>query len=69
MAGVEYTDPDLRATARWLDADVLLAPRFQFENLDIRSAVENACVEAVRGVPPEQAAEAAQTVVDQRRTG
>lgn len=69
VAGVEYTDPDLRATARWLDADVLLAPRFQFENLDIRSAVENACVEVVRGVPPEQAAEAAQTVVDQRRAG
>lgn len=69
VAGVEYTDPDLRATARWLDADVLLAPRFQFENLDIRAAVENACVEVVRGVPPEQAAESAQTVVDQRRAG
>lgn len=69
VAGVEYTDPDLRATVRWLDAPVILAPRFQFENLDIRSAVENACVEVVRGVPPEQAAEAAQTVVDQRRPG
>ncbi|QNG55803.1 extracellular solute-binding protein [Pseudonocardia petroleophila] len=69
VAGVEYTDPDLRATARWLDAPVILAPRFQFENLDIRSAVENACVEVVRGVPPEQAAESAQTVVDQRRPG
>lgn len=69
VAGVEYTDRDLLATSRWLDADVLLAPRFQFENLDIRAAVENACVEVVRGVPVEQAAESAQTIVDQRRTG
>ncbi|HXV93766.1 MAG TPA: hypothetical protein VD813_10740, partial [Pseudonocardia sp.] len=66
-AGVEYTDPDLQATVRWLDAPVILAPRFQFESLDVRSAVENACVEVVRGVPPAQAAEAAQTVVDQKR--
>jgi raffinose/stachyose/melibiose transport system substrate-binding protein len=65
--GVEYTDRDLKATARWLDAPVLLAPRFQFTNLDVRSAVENACVEVVRGTPPEQAAEAAQGVVDQKR--
>ena len=67
VAGVDYTDPDLRATARWLDAPVVLAPRFQFTNLDVRSAVENACVEVVRGTPPEQAAEAAQGVVDQKR--
>ncbi len=69
VAGVEYTDRDLLATSRWLDAEVLLAPRFQFENLDIRAAVENACVEVVRGVPVEQAAESAQTIVDQRRAG
>jgi raffinose/stachyose/melibiose transport system substrate-binding protein len=67
VAGVEYTDPDLRATARWLDEPVILAPRFQFTNLDIRAAVENACVDAVRGVPPEQAAETAQVTVDQKR--
>lgn len=67
VAGVDYTNPDLKATARWLDAPVLLAPRFQFTNLDVRSAVENACVEVVRGTPPEQAAEAAQGVVDQKR--
>ena len=67
VAGVDYTNPDLKATARWLDAPVLLAPRFQFTNLDVRSAVENACVEVVRGTPPEQAAETAQGVVDQKR--
>jgi raffinose/stachyose/melibiose transport system substrate-binding protein len=65
--GVEYTDRDLKATARWLDAPVVLAPRFQFTNLDVRSAVENACVEVVRGSSPEQAAETAQAVVDQKR--
>jgi raffinose/stachyose/melibiose transport system substrate-binding protein len=68
VAGVEYTDRDLRATARWLDAPVILAPRFQFTNLDLRTAVENACVEVVRGVPPEQAAETAQGIVEQTRT-
>jgi raffinose/stachyose/melibiose transport system substrate-binding protein len=67
VAGVDYTDRDLKATSRWLEAPVLLAPRFQFTNLDVRSAVENACVEVVRGTPPEQAAEAAQAVVDQKR--
>lgn len=67
VAGVAYTDRDLRYTARWLDVPVIQAPRFQFANLDIRSAVENACVEAVRGVPPEQAAEKAQVTVDQKR--
>jgi raffinose/stachyose/melibiose transport system substrate-binding protein len=65
--GVTYTNADLRATARWLDVPVIQAPRFQFTNLDIRSAVENACVEVVRGVPPEQAAEKAQVTVDQKR--
>ena len=67
VAGVDYTNPDLKATAPWLDKPVLLAPRFQFVNLDVRSAVENACVEVVRGTPVEQAAQNAQTVVDQKR--
>ena len=67
VGGVEYTDRDLKAIAPWLGRQVALAPRFQFLNLDVRTAVENACVEVVRGVAPEQAAEKAQSTVDQKR--
>ena len=44
-------------------------PRFQFDNLDVRNAVEGACVAVVGGTPVEQAAQQAQTVVDQKRGG
>jgi raffinose/stachyose/melibiose transport system substrate-binding protein len=65
--GVEYTNPDLKALSPWLEKKTLLAPRFQFKNLDIRSAVEGACVAVVGGKKPEQAAADAQRVVDQQR--
>ena len=65
--GVEYTNPDLKALSPWLTKKTLLAPRFQFNNLDIRSAVEGACVAVVGGKKPEQAAADAQRVVDQQR--
>ncbi|MCD0485505.1 extracellular solute-binding protein [Streptacidiphilus sp. ASG 303] len=67
VAGVEYTNPDLKALAPWLTRRTLLAPRFQFLDLDIRSAVENATVAVVRGTDPHQAAEEAQRVIDQKR--
>lgn len=66
VADVEYTNEDLRATAPWLTRNTLLAPRFQFDDLDIRAAVENATVAVVGGTSPEQAAEEAQTIIDQR---
>lgn len=69
VAGVEYTNPDLKALSPWLDKKTLLAPRFQFNNLDIRSAVEGACIAVVGGKSPEQAASEAQRVVDQKRAG
>jgi raffinose/stachyose/melibiose transport system substrate-binding protein len=64
---VEYSNPDLKALAPWLQKKTLLAPRFQFNNLDIRSAVEGACVAVVGGKSPDAAAAAAQRVVDQQR--
>ncbi len=64
---VDYTNRDLKATAPWLKRKTLLAPRFQFNDLDIRAAVENACTQVVGGTSPQQAAEAAQRIVDQRR--
>jgi raffinose/stachyose/melibiose transport system substrate-binding protein len=67
VSGVEYTNRDLKATVPWLTRKTLLAPRFQFNDLDLRAAVENACTQVVGGTAPEQAAEAAQRIVDQRR--
>jgi raffinose/stachyose/melibiose transport system substrate-binding protein len=67
VAGVEYTNPDLKTTAPWLERSTLLAPRFQFNDLDMRGAVEGAAVEVMGGRSPEQAAEKAQRVVEQRQ--
>ena len=67
LTGVEYTNRDLKATEPWLTRNTLLAPRFQFNDLDLRAAVENACTEVLGGKEPEQAAEAAQRIVAQRR--
>ena len=64
---VDYTNADLKAFEPWLTKKTLLAPRFQFNNLDVRGAVENATVQVVGGTAPEQAAEAAQRVIDQKR--
>jgi len=66
VSDVEYTDPDLKTLAPWLTKKTLLAPRFQFLDLDIRNAVEGACIAVVGGTAPEAAAEKAQRVVDER---
>jgi raffinose/stachyose/melibiose transport system substrate-binding protein len=63
---VAYDNPDLKATQAWLTRKTLLAPRFQFLDLDIRNAVEVAAVQVVGGTDPEQAAQKAQTIIDQR---
>ncbi|MER7180408.1 extracellular solute-binding protein [Streptomyces hyaluromycini] len=68
VQGVDYTNKDLKAIAPWLTKKNLLAPRFQFLNLDIRTAVENAAVAVVGGKKPAQAAEEAQRVIDQKRS-
>ncbi|GAA4942709.1 ABC transporter substrate-binding protein [Actinoplanes utahensis] len=67
VKGVEYTNPDLKALAPWLTRKTALAPRFQFTDLDIRGAVENATVQVAGGKSPEQAAEEAQKVIDQKK--
>lgn len=67
VKNVDYTNPDLKHNASWLAKKTLLAPRFQFTNLDIRAAVEAACVAVVGGTSPDQAAEKAQAVIDQKR--
>ncbi|UIX33961.1 ABC transporter substrate-binding protein [Streptomyces sp. GQFP] len=67
VEGVDYTNADLKSVAPWLTKKTLLAPRFQFLNLDIRTAVENAAVAVVGGKKPAEAAEDAQRVIDQKR--
>jgi raffinose/stachyose/melibiose transport system substrate-binding protein len=68
VEGVDYTNADLKSVAPWLTKKTLLAPRFQFLNLDIRTAVENAAVAVVGGKKPAQAAEEAQRVIDQKKS-
>lgn len=65
VAGVEYENPDLQALSPWITRNTLLAPRFQFINLDIRSAIENSLVAVATGTSPEQAAEEAQNLVEE----
>ena len=67
VKGVDYSNADLKATEPWLTKKTLLAPRFQFNNLDLRAAVENTAVQVVAGTAPEKAAEDAQRIVDQQR--
>lgn len=66
VAGVTYNNPDLQRIAPWLDRSLLLAPRFQFLDLDMRNAVEASGLAAMTGSSPEKAAEAAQKIVDER---
>ncbi|MET0863143.1 MAG: extracellular solute-binding protein, partial [Nakamurella sp.] len=67
VADVTYENPDLQALAPWIEKKTLLAPRFQFQNADIRSAIENSLVAVATGSTPQQAAEAAQQIVDEKR--
>lgn len=62
-----YGNADLQALSPWLTRKTMLAPRFQFNNLDIRNAVEGACVKVVGGAEPATAATDAQKIVDQKR--
>jgi raffinose/stachyose/melibiose transport system substrate-binding protein len=66
VADVDYTNKDLKQLAPWLTKKTMLAPRFQFLNLDIRNAVEGACISVVGGAAPEAAAQKAQQVIDER---
>jgi raffinose/stachyose/melibiose transport system substrate-binding protein len=66
VAGVTYENADLQQIAPWLEKNLMLAPRFQFLDTDMRNTVEAAGLAAMTGTSPEQAAEDAQKVVDER---
>lgn len=63
---VEYTNPDLKRLSPWVQKKTALAARFQFNNLDVRNAVEASATAVISGTSPEQAAAAAQKIVDER---
>lgn len=65
VKGVEYTNPDLKQLQPWLAKKTILAPRYQFNNLDMRTAVEASCTRVLNGAEPEKAAEDVQKIVDQ----
>lgn len=66
VSGVKYTNKDLNVMSPWLEKKTALAPRFQFENLDVRNAVEATATAVISGTSPQQAAESAQKIVDER---
>lgn len=64
---VEYSNEDLKAISHWLERDdMMLAARFQYNDLDIRNAAEESCIKVVGGMEPEAAAEEAQAIIDER---
>ncbi|MFR9778396.1 ABC transporter substrate-binding protein [Micromonospora sp. MS34] len=64
---LNYSNEDLEATAAWTTRKTLLAPRFQFNDLDMRNATENAATRVVGGADPREAAAQAQKIIDQKR--
>jgi raffinose/stachyose/melibiose transport system substrate-binding protein len=66
VLGVKYTKKELNDTGVWADKNVLLAPRFQFLNLDVRNAVEDAFLAVTTGKDPKKAAEDAQATINQK---
>ena len=66
VTGVKYTTVELQDTGVWADRRVLLAPRFQFLNIDIRNAVEDAFLSVAGGKDAKAAAADAQAIIDQK---
>lgn len=66
VTGVTYAKQELKDTGVWADKKVFLAPRFQFLNLDIRNAVEDAFLAVAGGKDAKTAAADAQAIIDQK---
>jgi raffinose/stachyose/melibiose transport system substrate-binding protein len=66
VTGVKYVKKELLDTGVWAQKKVFLAPRFQFLNLDVRNAVEDAFLGVAGGKDPKKAAEDAQAVINQK---
>jgi raffinose/stachyose/melibiose transport system substrate-binding protein len=66
VSDVKYTKQELQDTGVWAGKKVFLAPRFQFLNLDVRNAVEDAFLAVAGGKDAKQAAADAQAIIDQK---
>jgi raffinose/stachyose/melibiose transport system substrate-binding protein len=66
VTGVKYVKKELQDTGVWASKRVFLAPRFQFLNLDIRNAVEDAFLAVAGGKDAKKAAADAQAIIDQK---
>lgn len=64
--GVKYLKKELQDTGVWASKRVFLAPRFQFLNLDVRNAVEDAFLAVAGGKDAKKAAAEAQVIIDQK---
>jgi raffinose/stachyose/melibiose transport system substrate-binding protein len=67
VKGVKYENPDLDHISYWLSKNTSLSKRHEFTNLDISNAIYTACIKVAGGTSPEQAAEEAQTIIDQQQ--
>lgn len=63
--GLDYENEDLAATADWITANTLLAPRFQWLNLQARDAWENSVIAVLGGDEPAAAAAEAQSLLEE----
>jgi raffinose/stachyose/melibiose transport system substrate-binding protein len=63
---VKYVKQELKDTGVWASKRVFLAPRFQYLNLDIRNAVEDAFLAVAGGKDAKFAAAEAQAIIDQK---
>jgi raffinose/stachyose/melibiose transport system substrate-binding protein len=63
---VKYVKQELKDTGVWASKRVFLAPRFQYLNLDIRNAVEDAFLAVAGGKDAKVAAAEAQAIIDQK---
>jgi raffinose/stachyose/melibiose transport system substrate-binding protein len=66
VTGVKYVKQELKDTGIWADKKVFLAPRFQFLNLDIRNALEDAMLAVAGGKDAKAAAAEAQGIIDKK---
>ncbi|MHB1535050.1 MAG: ABC transporter substrate-binding protein, partial [Acidimicrobiales bacterium] len=67
VKGATYTEADLAATSVWLHRPTILAPNYQWTDLQMETAMAQATISVVGGTSPQQAAATAQNVIDQQR--
>lgn len=62
---VTYSTPELEESGTWMDRYTRFHPRYLIENANIEKAVTSSLQRVISGTSPEEAAKAAQEIVDQ----